>query len=179
MRLKLHMPIATVFAVAALAGTFLAPATANAQSRRQEAEHRKNVQNEWRNLTIGSAAAAIVGVVTHNKTLTAVGAAGALYSGYRLSQDGKNDRNRDRYYNQYDRNRNDDYYRNDQYGRYDQYGNFDQRSGYRDPHANPDGRMIARYGNSGYYQNSYDRDGCDNNKHGNNKYKNKNKNKRH
>ena len=178
MRLKLHNSIATAFAVLALAGAFLAPASANAQSRRQEAEHRKNVQNEWRNLTIGSAAAAIVGLATHNKTLAAVGAAGALYSGYRLSQDGHNDRNRDRYYSQYDRNRNNNYGWNDQYGRYDQYGNFDQRSGYRDPHANPDGRMISRYRSSGYYQDNYDRDRCDsNNKYSKNK--NKNKNKRH
>lgn len=41
----------------------------------------------WRDLTILGGVAALAGVATHNSTLTAVGAAGAVYSGIRYEND--------------------------------------------------------------------------------------------
>jgi len=44
-------------------------------------------KNNWRNATIGGAAVTGYGLVTHNKTVTAVGAAATGYSAYRYEQD--------------------------------------------------------------------------------------------
>ena len=120
--MKIRNTFVSVLAMAMFGTTVLAPVAAFGQRYDSEAQHRQNKQNEWRNLTIGSVAVAAIGVATHNKTLMAVGAAGALYSGYRLSQDGNGDRHRrndhdrnDRYRNDRDRNGRD---RNDH--RYDE-----------------------------------------------------------
>ena len=49
--------------------------------------------NGWRDLSILGGVAALAGVASHNSTLTAIGAAGAVYSGIRY----ENDRNSGRY----------------------------------------------------------------------------------
>jgi hypothetical protein len=46
-------------------------------------------KNNWRNLGVGAAAVGVYGALKGDKTLTAVGAAGAGYSAYRYEQDRK------------------------------------------------------------------------------------------
>lgn len=73
-------------AVVALAGFAAAPISAHAQS---SYKHRQETKNTWRNLAYGGGAAALLGILTHDSTLTFVGAAGGLYSAYRYEQDRK------------------------------------------------------------------------------------------
>lgn len=63
-----------------------APVAAHAQS---QYHHRQETKNTWRNLAIASGVAGLLGLVTHDSTLTFAGAAGALYSAYRYEQDRK------------------------------------------------------------------------------------------
>lgn len=51
--------------------------------------HRRSKQDEWKQIGIGTAAAAVLGLVTKNGTLTTLGAAGTLYSAYRYEEDRK------------------------------------------------------------------------------------------
>lgn len=85
---KVIAPLATL----AIAGAMVAaPATASAQWRDSYAQHRQDMKNQWQNLAIGSAAVGVLGLLTHNDTLTVAGLGGAAYSGYRYSQEsGKN-----------------------------------------------------------------------------------------
>ena len=53
-------------------------------------------ENEWRNLAIGSGAAALYGLLKHDNTVTFAGAAGALYSLNRYEQDRKSQSKIDR-----------------------------------------------------------------------------------
>ena len=46
-----------------------------------------NSGNGWRDLSILGGVAALAGVASHNSTLTAIGAAGAVYSGIRYEND--------------------------------------------------------------------------------------------
>lgn len=66
----------------------LVPA-ANAQSINDLINHRQGKKNEWRNLGIAGGAAGVLGLLTHNKTLTVLGLGGGLYSAYRYEQDRK------------------------------------------------------------------------------------------
>jgi hypothetical protein len=50
-------------------------------------QNRRNKQNEWRNLAIGAGLVGVLGLVKHDNTLFFAGAAGALYSVYRLNED--------------------------------------------------------------------------------------------
>ena len=50
-------------------------------------ENRRNQQNEWRTLAIGAGLIGVLGLVEHDNTLFFAGAAGALYSVYRLNED--------------------------------------------------------------------------------------------
>ncbi len=59
-------------------------------------QHRKQTRDEWRNLSIASGAAAILGLVARNGTLTLLGTAGALYSAYRYEEDRKSANKMDR-----------------------------------------------------------------------------------
>lgn len=72
--------------IALVAATAALPAMSLADWRDGH-HHRQEVRNDWRNLEIGSAALGVLGLIGHNDTLAAVGAAGALYSGYRLDAD--------------------------------------------------------------------------------------------
>jgi hypothetical protein len=68
----------------ALGAVLMVPSIAGAQSY-----HRQNQKNQWKDLAIGAGALGILGALTHNDTLTAIGAAGALYSAYRYDADGQ------------------------------------------------------------------------------------------
>lgn len=57
---------------------------------------RQDTKNEWRNIAIASGILTTVGLLKKDKTLTFVGAAGALYSLYRYEEDRKS-QNRERY----------------------------------------------------------------------------------
>ncbi|HVT13852.1 MAG TPA: hypothetical protein VHE55_16435 [Fimbriimonadaceae bacterium] len=70
-------------ALLAIAGFAVAPMSVQAQS------HRQKTKNEWRNLAIGSGVLGLLGLVNGDKTLTFLGAAGALYSANRYEQDRK------------------------------------------------------------------------------------------
>jgi hypothetical protein len=95
--MKLKAILSTVLAMTILGGVLMSPIAANAQS-----SHRQQTKNQWRNIGIGSAALGLLGLVKGNNTLTAVGAAGALYSANRYEQDrksqSKSNRNRAYYY---------------------------------------------------------------------------------
>ena len=74
----------------ALGATSLGVAsTANAQSLNDLIKNRQGKKNDWRNLGIAGGAAGVIGLLTHNTTLTALGLGGGLYSAYRYEQDRK------------------------------------------------------------------------------------------
>lgn len=54
-----------------------------------QSKHRKQKQDEWKNIGIASAAAALLGLVSKNGTVTTLGTIGALYSAYRYEEDRK------------------------------------------------------------------------------------------
>jgi Ni/Co efflux regulator RcnB len=74
-------------AALALTSVTFAPMTASAQS--SSTQHRQKTKNDWRNLSIGSAAVGLYGLLKHDNTLMFLGAAGALYSVNRYEQDRK------------------------------------------------------------------------------------------
>jgi hypothetical protein len=71
-------------AVLAIGAAMMAPTLSSAQNW-----HRQSQKDTWKNLAIGSGAVGLLGILTHNDTLTAIGAAGALYSAYRYDADGR------------------------------------------------------------------------------------------
>lgn len=86
---KLTVSLATIGVMGAMVA---APVSSFAQDWGYSyAQHRQDQQNQWRNLAIGSAAVGVLGLLTHNDTMSVLGLGGAAYSGYRLSQDGRND----------------------------------------------------------------------------------------
>jgi hypothetical protein len=82
--MKIRSIVASAIACLAIGGATLAPVTIQAQNWSQ---HRHNMQNDWRNIAIGSGALGLLGLLNHDNTLTFVGAAGALYSYNRYDQD--------------------------------------------------------------------------------------------
>ena len=76
--------------------TLIGPIGAGAQSLEDLSDRRQKTKNEWRNLAIGSGAAAIYGLLKKDSTITFVGAAGALYSLHRYEQDRKSQSQIDR-----------------------------------------------------------------------------------
>lgn len=84
------MKLSPILAAAALstAALGLAPA-AEAQSLKDLINHRQGTKNTWRNLGIAGGAAGVIGLLTGNKTLAALGLGGGLYSAYRYEQDRK------------------------------------------------------------------------------------------
>ena len=56
-------------------------------SSAQDSHHRQQTKNQWRNAAIGSGAVGLYGLLRHNTTMTAVGAAGSLYSLNRYEHD--------------------------------------------------------------------------------------------
>ena len=82
--MNIKAQLAGLMTVAVIA-TAVAPATpVLAQSR-----HRQETKNNWRNAAIGGGALTALGLLTHNGTLTTVGAAGGLYSLSRYEHDRK------------------------------------------------------------------------------------------
>lgn len=71
-------------ALALVVGAIIVPATANAQNWRRE-----ETANEWRNIATVGGLVSVLGALNHDDTLTFVGAAGALYAGYRFNEDMK------------------------------------------------------------------------------------------
>ena len=61
-----------------------------------DAERRQRTKNEWRDIAIASGAVGVLGLLKNDRTLTFVGAAGALYSTYRYEQDRKSQNSLDR-----------------------------------------------------------------------------------
>ncbi len=83
---------ASLVAAAMISGTLLAPISAAAQDWRGRAyHHRQQTKNEWRNIAIGSGALGVLGLLSHDSTLTFAGAGGALYSAWRYDQDRKSE----------------------------------------------------------------------------------------
>jgi hypothetical protein len=104
------------------------------------AQASQDTKNDWRNLGIGSAIIAGIGLINHNSTLTAIGAAGAVYSGTRYEQDRSNQAQQN---DRWGWNRNDN--RND-HRWYDR-----NSSDYRNGGDNRDNHDYGRPGdNSGY-----------------------------
>ena len=58
---------------------------------RQEAEHRRQTKNEWRELATIASIVALIGLLKKDGTITFVGTAGALYSAYRYEEDRKSE----------------------------------------------------------------------------------------
>jgi len=54
--------------------------------------HRQQQKDQWKSIGVGAAAVGILGLLTHNDTLSVLGLGGAAYSGYRYSQDTGGDR---------------------------------------------------------------------------------------
>ncbi|HLK15166.1 MAG TPA: hypothetical protein VKT78_10200 [Fimbriimonadaceae bacterium] len=122
--------LATFGTLGLLLATMVAPMTASADSRDRQ-DHRQDTKNNWRNLTIGSAVVGLLGLAGHNDTVAALGAAGALYSGYRYDQDrqsqdriGDYARRRD---DQRSRNDRDDHQKRDRQDRGNRQDNRDRR----------------------------------------------------
>lgn len=68
--------------------------------RRDERDRRQSSKNQWRNLGIAGGVAGVAGLLTGNRTLTALGLGGGLYSAYRYEQDRKSQNRLER--NRYD-----------------------------------------------------------------------------
>lgn len=78
---------AALLAMAVIGTT--APAFAYDPHTPQQSRHRKSKQDEWKNIGIASGAAALLGLLTKNGTVTTLGTVGALYSAYRYEEDRK------------------------------------------------------------------------------------------
>lgn len=102
----------------ALAMTLALPSMSMAESRYDR--HRDQQQNTWKNVALGSAALGILGAIKGDRNLTILGAAGALYGGYRYEAD----RESDRHYGRYDYDR---YSRHDRDWRRDDHRHFGRR----------------------------------------------------
>jgi hypothetical protein len=59
------------------------------KSKRAQIQRRQQTQSEWQKFAYGSGAVGLLGVLGRNNTLTFLGAAGALYSAYRMEEDRK------------------------------------------------------------------------------------------
>lgn len=77
-------------AICVIAAASLAPMSASAQS------HRQKTKNDWRNISIGSAAVGLYGLLKGDSFLTLAGAAGAAYSASRYEHDRKSQRDDER-----------------------------------------------------------------------------------
>jgi H+/Cl- antiporter ClcA len=81
--------IAAALALGTTVGLTAIPSTASAQSLSDLLKHKQKQKNDWRNLAIGGGALGVLGLFTHNSTLTYLGLGGGLYSAYRYEQDRK------------------------------------------------------------------------------------------
>ena len=128
--------LAPLFAVLAITTVGALPASALAQRHDDRYDGRKAQKDKWKNVAIAGGVVGLVGAATHNPTLAAVGAAGAVYGAVRYEDERKNDDHGDRR----DDRRRDDRRRNDR----DVYGyrqGDDRRSG---------SSRAMRYGSNDY-----------------------------
>lgn len=73
-----------------ITGAMVMPMTINAQSKSQkEIDRRQKTKKDWQTTANISGGAALLGLLTHNKNLTYLGAGTALYSAYRMQEDTK------------------------------------------------------------------------------------------
>ena len=73
-----------------ITGAMVMPVTVNAQSNsKREIARRQKTKGDWQQTANISGAAALLGIVTKNNTLTYLGAGTALYSVYRMQEDTK------------------------------------------------------------------------------------------
>lgn len=71
-------------------GAMVMPMTINAQTKSEkEIARRQKTKKDWQTTANISGGAAILGLLTHNKNLTYIGAGTALYSTYRMQEDTK------------------------------------------------------------------------------------------
>lgn len=92
---KIFAPAA---ALVAMVGGTLAPATADAQTRR-DLQRRQQKKNEWRNLAYGAGAVGLYGLLKGDRNLAILGLGGAAYSANRYEQDRRSQRHlQDDYY---------------------------------------------------------------------------------
>jgi hypothetical protein len=95
--MKHNSIFAGLAAIAVCAVSMTAPIVANAQSGLDRASnHRQKTKNDWRNIAIGSGAATAYGLLSHNNTVSILGAAGTLYSLSRYEHDRKSQSSIDR-----------------------------------------------------------------------------------
>ncbi len=86
--MKRFQPLMACVLAASTGLMVAAPTFADAQSK-QQLDQRQKKKNEWRNFAYAGGALAILGLLNKNSTMTAIGAAGALYSTHRYEQDRK------------------------------------------------------------------------------------------
>jgi hypothetical protein len=112
MKTNLSKLIAGLTMATAIAVPTLLPADAQAQRgryddrrhdyrrsdyrRNDRYDHRQSTKNQWRNLGIAGGAVGVAGLLTGNRTLTALGLGGGLYSAYRYEQDRRSQNRLDR-----------------------------------------------------------------------------------
>src|SRR5690349_6986417 len=95
--MKLRILVSSMMATTVIGGSLLPTVTAQAQDwRDRESARRQKTKNDWRNLTIGSGALGLFGLLRHDNTLFFAGTAGALYSAWRYEQDRKSQSKTDR-----------------------------------------------------------------------------------
>ncbi|MBS1721768.1 MAG: hypothetical protein JSS66_02045 [Armatimonadetes bacterium] len=74
----------------ALSVSLAAPTISYAMPQsRDSVRHRNQKKDEWKNIGIASAAAAVLGIIGKNGTVTTLGTVGALYSAWRYEEDRK------------------------------------------------------------------------------------------
>ena len=83
--MNIKATLAALATTAVVATAALPAVSVQAQSSR----HRQQTKNNWRNAAIAGGALGAAGLLTHNSTLGAVGAAGGLYSLSRYEHDRK------------------------------------------------------------------------------------------
>ena len=86
-------------------GAMVMPMTIKAQSKsKREIDRRQKTKGDWQQAANISGAAALLGIITKNNTLTYLGAGTSLYSVYRMQEDTKSQnktrRERARFYSQ-------------------------------------------------------------------------------
>ncbi|HLJ57130.1 MAG TPA: hypothetical protein VKT77_18980 [Chthonomonadaceae bacterium] len=89
--MNIQRTVAGLLGAAVMAAAIVPALPAAAQD-----SHRQKTKNTWRNAAIGAGALGVYGLLSHNTTLTAVGAAGSLYSLDRYEHDRKSQRREDR-----------------------------------------------------------------------------------
>ena len=81
---KMKNQLIKIVTLGALVAAVAAPTFASAETYR---EHKVEVRNTWKDLTIGSAVIGLAGLASGNRDVAIAGAVGTVYSAYRLNAD--------------------------------------------------------------------------------------------